>query len=58
MIGMILVFIITFLLVFGGISLFRSMSGKEKWQFTKIFAYGIIVAWITVAILAGIVFLF
>lgn len=58
MIGMIIVFVMTFLLVFGGINLFRSMSGKEKWQFTKILAYGIMVAGITVVILASIVFVF
>lgn len=58
MIRMFLIFLITFFLVSGGITVFRAMTGLEKWQFTKILAYGIMVSAISIAILTTIVILF
>lgn len=58
MIRMLLIFIIVFLLVSGSQMLWSAMSGKEKWQFTKILFRGIIVSMVTVTILAAIVIFF
>lgn len=58
MIRMFLIFLITCFLVSGGIATFRAMTGLEKWQFTKILAYGIMVSAISVAILTTIVIVF
>ena len=58
MIRMVLLFILVFFLVTGAQMLWSAMSGKEKWQFTKILFRGIIVSMVTVTILAGIVIFF
>lgn len=58
MIRMFIIFLITFFLVSGGISVFRAMTGREKWEFTKILAYGIMVSGISILILVTIVVLF
>lgn len=58
MIRMFIIFLVTFFLVSGGISAFRAMTGLEKWEFTKILAYGIMVSGISILILSIIVLLF
>jgi hypothetical protein len=58
MIRMLLVFLVTFLIVTFSIEGFRALTGREKWEFTKILAYGIILSLVTVTILTSIVILF
>jgi hypothetical protein len=58
MIRMLLVFLVTFLIVTFSIQGFRALTGREKWEFTKILAYGIILSMVTVTILIAIVILF
>lgn len=58
MIRMLLVFFLVFALVSGSIMLWNAMSGKEKWEFTKILFRGIIISMVTVTILTGIVVFF
>jgi hypothetical protein len=40
------------------ITMFRSLSGKQKWQLTKVVSYATICSLIAVAILVGIVVIF
>jgi hypothetical protein len=40
------------------ITMFRSLSGKQKWQLTKLVGYATMCSLIAVAILVGIVVLF
>ena len=51
-----------FVLLFGafwiGISVFRTLTGKEKWELTKIVVYATICAVLTLLVLVGIVILF
>jgi hypothetical protein len=51
-----------FVLLFGafwiGISAFRTLTGKEKWELTKIVVYATICAVLTLLVLVGIVILF
>ena len=58
MIRLFLVFLVTFLIVTFSIQGFRALTGLEKWEFTKILFYGIIVSMVTVTILAAIVIMF
>lgn len=58
MVKMILAFLIVFTLVFCGIRVFHSMSDKEQWALTKSVGYSIIVALVTLFLLAGFVILF
>jgi hypothetical protein len=58
MIRMLLVFLVTFLIVTFSIQGFRALTGREKWEFTKILFYGIILSMVTVTILAAIVIIF
>jgi hypothetical protein len=58
MIRMILAFIVVFLIFFFGIKMFTQLSGKEKWALTKLFAYSLVCAIITIMFLASIVVLF
>ena len=41
-----------------GISAFRTLTGKEKWELTKIVVYATICAVLTLLVLIGIVILF
>lgn len=41
-----------------GIQLFRSMSGKEKWEFIKTFCYAMGISVFVIAFMIGIVILF
>jgi hypothetical protein len=58
MIQMLLVFLVTLLIVTFSIQGFRALTGSEKWEFTKILFYGIILSLVTVTILAAIVLIF
>lgn len=58
MIKIVLGFILVFAVFFFGINAVRSMSGKEKWQLTKLIAYSIICAVLTTAALIGFVLIF
>jgi hypothetical protein len=58
MIRIIFAFIVVFLIFFFGIKVFTQLSGKEKWVLTKLFAYSMVCAIITVVFLASIVVLF
>lgn len=58
MIRFILVFLITFAIFFFGITGFRSLSGKVKWELTKILFYSIICAVLSIVTLGTIVVLF
>jgi cytochrome c oxidase assembly factor CtaG len=58
MFKIVLGFIIVFGLFFFGIQSVRSMSGKEGWALTKLIAYSIICAVLTLAALAGFVLIF
>ncbi len=51
-------FLIVFLVFFFGISQLRKMSGKEKWQLTKLVGYSIICSSLTFLTIAFIVLLF
>jgi hypothetical protein len=50
-------FILTFAIGFG-INMFRKLSGKEKWQLTKLVSYATICSLIAVTILVCIVVIF
>lgn len=58
MIRMFLIFVVTCFVVSGAITVFRAMTGREMWEFTKILAYGIMVSAISFVILATLVVLF
>ena len=53
MIKMFSIFLIVFGLIFFGLIAFKQMTGKEKWQLTKLAAYSIICAVLTTAALIG-----
>ena len=54
--------ILAFLFVFGffyfGIDAFRKLTGREKWDLTKLVAYSIICAVLTIVVLALFVMVF
>ena len=58
MIRIILAFVIVFLITFFGIKMFTQLSGKEKWVLTKLLAYSMVCAIITIVFLISIVLLF
>jgi hypothetical protein len=58
MIHMLLVFLVTLLIVALSIHKFSSLTRIEKWEFTKILFYGIILSLVTATILAAIVLIF
>jgi len=53
MIKIVLGFMLVFAGFFVGIQAFRSLSGREKWQLTKLIAYSIMCAVLTTAALIG-----
>jgi hypothetical protein len=55
---MVVAFAVVFILVFSGITAFRSLSEKEKWALTKTAGYSILVAVVTVLLLTLFVLLF
>lgn len=58
MIRMLFAFVFFAIAFHTGISIFRSLTGKEKWEFAKTFAYAMGISLFTVAFLVGIVILF
>ena len=58
MIRMLLVFVILFVLFWGGINVFRALSGWERWQLTKLALYSIVCAALSTLVLIAIVLLF
>lgn len=58
MVKMILAFLVLTVLIAGGISLFRSLSGKDQWKLTKIVFYAIMCSAIAVGLLTAVVVLF
>jgi hypothetical protein len=58
MIRIILAWVILSALIAFLITMFRSLSGKEKWQVTKIVGYATMCSLIAVAILVGITVIF
>jgi cytochrome c oxidase assembly factor CtaG len=58
MFKMFLAFVAIAVMVGSCISMFRSLSGKEKWNLTKIVSYAIMCSAIAVGILTAIVVLF
>ena len=53
MIKMFSIFLIVFGLIFFGLIAFKQMTGKEKWQLTKLVIYSIICATLATAALVG-----
>lgn len=51
MIRMLLVFLITFAVVYGGIEIFKSLTKSEKWRLTKQIAYSTLVSVVTLLLL-------
>ena len=58
MIRIILAFITIFICYYWGIQVFRTLTGKEKLELTRIIAYSIMCAVLTVASLAVFVYTF
>ena len=58
MIKFLLVFVVLALCFNFGITMWRSMSGKDRWSLTKSVMYSIIVALLAVLVMVGIVILF
>lgn len=52
------VFLVTFLIFFFGIKSYVALSGKEKWELTKLLAYSFGCVILTTLVLVGIVVLF
>lgn len=50
--------VVIFGLVYGSIELFRSLTKREKWEFTKQAGYSILVALISFLVLSAIVIIF
>jgi hypothetical protein len=55
---MILTWLVLSILIGAGIKAWRSMSGKEQWQLTKIAAYATICSLVAVVLLGFLVVLF
>ena len=55
---LIFVFLVVFAIFFVSIKVFQKLSGKEKWQLTKIATYSILCSLLTIASLTTIVVLF
>lgn len=58
MIRLVLVFVLLFLLFYGGIATAIKMSGKEKWAFTKLALYSLVCSFLAVAVMTAIVIMF
>jgi hypothetical protein len=58
MIKIILGFVLVFGAFFVGIQAFRSLTGKEKWQLTKLLAYSIMCALLATVALTAFVLVF
>jgi len=58
MIKMLSVFLFLFVAFYMGIEVFRMMTGKERWQFTKTLSYSLAISLAVVVFLVSIVVLF
>ncbi len=58
MIKMLFAFVFFYIAFHAAIQVFRSMSGKEKWEFAKTAAYALGLSVVVVMFLVGIVILF
>lgn len=58
MIRLVLIFVLLFLLFYGGIATAIKMSGKEKWAFTKLALYSLVCSLLAVMVMAAIVIMF
>lgn len=58
MIRVLLFFVLLFVVFFVGIKAMRALSGKEAWQLTKLLAYSLVCAILSITFLIGIVVLF
>ena len=58
MIKMLSVFLFLFVALYMGIEVFRMMTGKERWQFTKTLSYSLVISLAVVLFLVSIVILF
>ena len=58
MIKSLIVFVFLSLLIGLGISAFRHLTGKEKWNLTKVVAYSVFCAILAFVVLTGVVILF
>ncbi len=58
MIRMFLAFFIVFFAMYYGIPAFRNLSGKDKWDLTKLVVYSTICAILSVALLSVFVIIF
>ena len=55
---MILAFVFLFVIFYTGIEIFRSMTGKEKWEAAKTFSYSVAISLFVIAFLVVLVVLF
>lgn len=55
---MLIVFIVVFIVVWGGLDLFRALTSRQRMQLATVLAYSTFVAAITAALIGGIVLLF
>lgn len=58
MIKMFLAFCIVFFAFFYGIPAFRGLTGKEKWDYTKLYLYSLMIAILSIGLLSLFVILF
>lgn len=58
MIRVILAFAGLFAMFFVGFQILSSLSGKEKWELTKLLAYSILCSLLTIAAMVGLVITF
>lgn len=58
MINIVLSFLVLFGVFFFGIKLFRDTTEKQKWQLTKLLAYSILCAVLTLVALSALVIFF
>jgi hypothetical protein len=58
MIRMFLAFFIVFFVMYYGIPAFRNLSGKDKWDLTKLVVYSTICAILSIVVLSFIVIIF
>jgi hypothetical protein len=58
MIKAFIIFLVLFVVFYGGIHLFRSLTGKEKLEYAKLLTYSLGCATLAVSVLFLIVFLF
>lgn len=58
MIRMLIAFFVVFLLIAGGISVFRKLTGLEKFSIIKTIAYSVFCGILTIIVIATIIVLF